>query len=103
MIPPALNVSCHQISSKLSLSFRRMFLEQMIRNLIGKTSVYFLSVLVEKPQYHGFNVDEMVSIELFPVEEITEPPEYFLVGEDNFEQTVDHGMTKPEGGSGELV
>ena len=103
VIPSALNVSCHQISSKLSLSFRRMFLEQMIRNLIGKASVYFLSVLVEQSQYHGFNVDQMVSIELFSVEEITEPPEYFLVGEDNFEQTVDHGMTKPEGGSGELV
>ena len=103
MVSSALNVPCYKIASKLRLSFWRMFLEQMIRNLIGETSINFLSVLVEKTQYHGLNVNQMVSVELLPVEEITESPEYFLVGEDDFEQTVYHGVPESEGGGRELV
>ena len=103
VISSALNVPSNKITTELCLALGRMFLEEMIGNLICKASVDFLCILVEQTKNHWFNVNQMFPVEFFPIEQITESPEDLLVGEDNFEQAVNHRMTKSEGCCGKFI
>ena len=75
----------------------------MIGNLICKASVDFLRILIEQAKNHRLDVNKIVAIEFFPIEQVAESPEDLLVGEDHFEQAVDHRVAESEGSGGKLI
>jgi len=47
MVTPALDVPRHQVSSEMSVTFRRVLGKEVVGQLVSKTSVNLLGVLVE--------------------------------------------------------